>query len=199
MTNEEAKKIIETLLFVSERPLAIERIKEILEEMTKDAIKQLIEELKSDYIQTNRIFTIEEVGGGYRLATDPYYGPWIRKLYKSDRRDKLSVPSLETLSIISYKQPITRAEIEAIRGVNVDGVMKTLLDRNLIKMTGRKEIIGRPFLYGTTKEFLIHFGLNALEDLPKLKDFTEEDIELGKKELIEKERGNEASQLTQKD
>ena len=199
MTNEEAKKIIETLLFVSERPLALERIKEILEEMNKDAIKQLIEELKSDYTQTKRIFTIEEVGGGYRLATDSYYGPWIRKLYKSDRRDRLSVPSLETLSIISYKQPITRAEIEAIRGVNVDGVMKTLLDRNLIKMAGRKEVIGRPFLYATTKEFLIHFGLNALEDLPKLKDFTEEDIELGKKELIEKERGDEASQLTQKD
>lgn len=199
MTKEEAKKIIETLLFVSERPLSLDRIEEILEEFKKDAIEKLIESLKDEYSGTNRTFTIELLAGGYRLSTDPFYGPWVKKLYKSDRRERLTMPSLETLAIIAYKQPITKSEIEAIRGVNVDGVMKNLLERGLVRINGRKEIIGRPFLYGTTREFLIHFGLNSLEDLPRLKDFSEEDIELGKKELIEKEKGNEAEELTQKD
>ena len=180
MTNEEAKKVIETLLFVSEKPLGLDRMKEILEDLEKDTIKGLIEDLKNDYSQTHRTFTVEEVGGGYRFSTDPFYGAWIRKLHKTNRRDKLSLPALECLSIIAYKQPITKSEIEAIRGVNVDGVLKNILERNLVKMAGRKEIPGRPFLYGTTREFLIHFGLNSLEDLPKLKEFSEEDIELGK-------------------
>jgi len=201
MTSEEAKKIIETLLFVSEKPLSLERIKEILEVFEKDTISTLIEELKNEYQQNNRTFTVEEVGGGYRLATDSFYGPWIRKLFKMDRRDRLTMPSMETLSIIAYKQPITKSEIEAIRGVNVDGVLKNLLERNLTRITGRKEIMGRPFLYGTTREFLIHFGLNSLEDLPGLKEFSEEEIELGKKQLIdiEKEKQNETQNLTQKD
>lgn len=199
MTNEEAKKIIETLLFVSESPLSLDRIKEVLEDLEKDSVKVLIEELKNEYQNTNRSFTIEEVGGGYRLATDPYYGVWVKKLYKDNRKHRLTMPSLESLSVIAYKQPVTKSELEAIRGVNVDGVLKNLLDRNLVKIVGRKEIPGRPFIYGVTKEFLIHFGLNSLEDLPKLKEFSEEDIELGKKQLVEKEKENEASELTQKD
>jgi len=199
MTNEEAKKIIETLLFVSESPLSLDRIKEVLEDIEKDSVKVLIEELKNEYQNTNRSFTIEEVGGGYRLATDPYYGVWVKKLYKDNRKHRLTMPSLESLSVIAYRQPVTKSELEAIRGVNVDGVLKNLLDRNLVKIVGRKEIPGRPFIYGVTKEFLIHFGLNSLEDLPKLKEFSEEDIELGKKQLVEKEKENEASELTQKD
>ena len=194
MTNEEAKKVIETLLFVSEKPLILERIKDVLEEFEKDVIRNLIEELRNDYRRTNRTFTVEEVAGGYRLSTDAFYGPWIRKLYKVDKRDKLSMPALESLSIIAYRQPIIKAEIEAIRGVSVDGVLKNLLERNLIKIVGRKEIVGRPFFYWTTREFLIHFGLKSLEDLPKLKEFSEDDIELGKKQLvkIEEGSGNEA-------
>ena len=201
MTNEEAKKVIETLLFVSESPLSLKRISEILEGFDSNAIKVLIEELKTEYSQTNRTFTIEEVGGGSRFATDPFYGPWIKKLYKDERKARLSMPSLETLSVIAYKQPVTKAEIEAIRGVSVDGVIKNLLDRNIIKINGRKEIPGRPFLYSTTQEFLIHFGLNSLEGLPRLKEFSEGDIELGKKQLIEKEQeiSDETDQLTQKD
>jgi len=201
MTAEEAKKIIETLLFVSNKPLGLERMSQILEDLEKDEIKNLVEELKNDYRQINRTFTVEEVGGGYRLATDPFYGPWIRKLHKSNKRDRLSVPALECLSIIAYKQPITKADIEAIRGVNVDGVLKNLLERGLVKIAGRKEIAGRPFLYGSTREFLIHFGLNSLDDLPKLKEFSEEDIELGKKQLvaIEEGKGNEAENTAQED
>jgi len=198
MTSEEAKKIIETLLFVSEGPLSPERIKEILENFQIDKIKTFIEELKSEYSQTNRTFTVEEVGGGYRLATDPFYGPWIKKLYKDARTTRLTIPALETLSIVAYKQPITKSEIEIIRGVNVDGVINTLLERGLIKISGRKEVPGRPFLYRTTQEFLVHFGLNSLEDLPKLKEFAEEDIELGRKQLVEKERGNEPRPLYEK-
>jgi len=201
MTNEEIKKIIETLLFVSEKPLGLERIKEILEDIhiEKSSIKALIEELRNEYNQTNRTFTVEELGGGYRLSTDPFYGPWIRKLFKIERKDRLSLPALETLSVIAYRQPVAKTDIEAIRGVNIDGVIKNLLERGQIRIIGRKEVAGRPFLYGTTREFLVHFGLNSLDDLPKLKEFTEEDIELGKKQLVEKEFQNEIEELTQKD
>ena len=119
--------------------------------------------------------------------TDPSYAPWIRKLFVKERQKRLSRPSLETLAIIAYKQPVTKADMEAIRGVNVDGVLDTLLERDLIRIVGRRDVIGRPFIYGTTKSFLTHFGLNSLEDLPKIAEYTEKDIELGRDELVKKE------------
>ncbi len=204
MTRDEAKKIIETLLFTSEKPLALEKIVEVLEEFDKEILRSLIEELREDYTRTNRSFSIVEVGGGFQVLTDPFYAPWIRRLVSKDRHKRLTRPSLETLAIIAYKQPITKADIEAIRGVNVDGVLDTLLDRDLIRIGGRKDVAGRPFLYGTTKNFLTHFGLNSLEELPRMREFTEGDIELGKEELIKKENVNEEGtqdikELTQKD
>lgn len=189
MTRDEAKKIIEVLLFTSDRPLALEKIEEVVEEWKKADLKNIIDELNDDYAKTSRAFSIVEVGGGFQILTDPFYAPYLRRLLTKDKAKRLSAPSLETLAIVAYKQPVTKAEIEAIRGVSIDGVVETLLERNLIKASGRKDIIGRPFLYGTTKEFLIHFGLKSLEDLPRLQEYTEKDIELGRDVLIEKESG----------
>jgi segregation and condensation protein B len=187
MTREEAKKIIEVLLFVNEKPLALERITEVLDGFSSGDVRGIIDELNSEYTSAERSFSIIEVGGGFQIMTDPLYAPWIRKLFIKEKKQRLSAPSLETLAIIAYKQPVTRADVEAIRGVNTEGVLDTLLDRELIRTVGRKDIPGRPFMYGTTRNFLTHFGLNSLNDLPKLKDFGEGDIQLGRDELIKKE------------
>lgn len=187
MTRDEAKKIIEVLLFVSEKPLPMDNIVKILGCIDKDTIRAITEELNVEYAKTNRSFSVTEVGGGFQILTDPFYAPWVRKIFFKEKKQRLSGPSLETLAIVAYKQPITRADIEAIRGVNIEGVLEALLERDLLRLVGRKEIIGRPFMYGSTKKFLTHFGLNSLEDLPKLKDFNEGDIELGRDELIKKE------------
>lgn len=187
MTRDEVKKIIEVLLFVSERPLPVDKISEVVEGFEKDGIKSIIEELNGEYAAAGRSFGINEVGGGFQILTDPFYAPWVRRLTAKDKSKRLSTPALETLAIVAYKQPVTRADIEAIRGVSIEGVLDTLLERNLIKTVGRKDVVGRPFMYGTTKDFLIHFGLNSLEDLPKLNEFTEADIQLGRDELIKKE------------
>ncbi|MFH1753576.1 MAG: SMC-Scp complex subunit ScpB [Candidatus Omnitrophota bacterium] len=186
MTRDEAKKVVEVLLFVSEKPLVIDNIVKILDGFDKESIRSIIEELNGDYAQTGRAFSAVEVGGGFQILTDPFYAPWVRKLLLKDKKHRLSAPSLETLAIIAYKQPVTRADIEAIRGVNIEGVLETVLERNLVKIVGRREIPGRPFVYGTTKTFLTQFGLNSLDDLPKLKDFDEKDIQLGRDELIKK-------------
>ncbi len=187
MTRDEAKKIIEVLLFVSERPIDLERLANIVENFDRETVKAIIEELNNEYAATKRSFSIVEIAGGFQILTDPFYAPWVRKLFSKEKKHRLSAPSLETLAIIAYRQPVTRADIEAIRGVNIDAVLETLLERDIIKVTGRKEIVGRPFLYGTTKNFLAHFGLRSLQDLPKLRDFNEGDIELGRDELIKKE------------
>jgi len=187
MTRDEAKKIIEVVLFVSDKPLPLEMVAQVLEGFDKDSIRPIINELNEEYARTGRSFGIVEVGGGFQILTDSFYAPWVRKLFSKDKKQRLSTPSLETLAIVAYKQPIARADIEAIRGVNIEGVLDTLLVRSLIRIVGRKEIVGRPFLYGTTKNFLTHFGLNSLENLPKLREFEEGDIQLGRDELIKKE------------
>lgn len=174
MTPEESKRIIEALLFASDQPLSIDQLKEVISETDGKTIRSQVEELKAEYEKENHSFRITEVAGGFQFSTDPTYSSWIKKLYKSRHVDRLSSPSLETLSIITYRQPVTRADIELIRGVNVEGVLKTLLERGLIRIVGRKDVVGRPFVYGTTKEFLEYFGLNSLDDLPKLEEFTEE-------------------------
>ncbi len=187
MTREEAKKIIEALLFVSGRPLSLDKIVQALEEFDAACVRSIIKEIGEEYNKTNRSFSITEVGGGFQILTDPFYAPWIKKLFQKEKRHKLTMPSLETMAIIAYRQPVTKADIEAIRGVNIDGVIESLLERGLIRVSGRKDVIGRPFLYSVTKEFLIHFGLKSLQDLPRLHEFTEDDIQLGRDELIKKE------------
>ena len=144
-----------------------------LEELDAQAIKSALDELKDEYQASGRSFNIAEVAGGYQISTDPQYASWLQKLYRKSHTEKLTGPSLETLAIVAYRQPISRVEIEDIRGVNVDGVIKTLLEKSLVRITGRKQIPGRPFLYSTTRQFMEFFGLKSLEDLPKLEEFGE--------------------------
>ncbi|MCM8781693.1 MAG: SMC-Scp complex subunit ScpB [Candidatus Omnitrophica bacterium] len=184
MTRDEAKRIIEAFLFASDSPVRINEMASVLEEIDSATIRDLVYELKGEYESQKRSFTIIEVAGGVQIVADAYYAPWIKKLLGKERVQRLSMPSLETLAIIAYKQPITRSEIEMIRGVNVDGIIESLLEKNLIKTSGRKEAPGRPFVYSTTDEFLVHFGLRSLDDLPKLKEFSEADIQTGNKDLV---------------
>lgn len=174
---EEIKFAVEALLFASERPLHVEEIKEALEGAADAGeIQELLNALKSDYETQNRGFRLMELAGGYQLVTDGRFAELLRRFYQSREKKRLSQASLETLSVIAYRQPVTRADIEFIRGVNVDGAVKTLLEKGLVRVAGRKEVPGRPMLYGTTTEFLEHFGLNSVKDLPALKEYTEKDL-----------------------
>ncbi|MDO8526041.1 MAG: SMC-Scp complex subunit ScpB [Candidatus Omnitrophota bacterium] len=179
MESDQSKKIIEALLFVSDKPISIDALKDVLKDVEPTLIRGIIEELNGEYSSSGRSFAIKEIAGGFQMLTDPVYSRWISALYKRPP-DRLTGPSLETLAIIAYKQPLTRSQIELIRGVNVDGVLRTLEERNLIRSRGRMEAPGRPILYGTTTEFLQHFGLKSLEELPKLKEFQESDLDFVK-------------------
>lgn len=162
---------LEALLFVNGDPLSLKRIAEILE-VDQENVKLLLAQLIQDMNQQERGLTIIEVAGGYQLCTKPHLAGFLEKLVQI-KENKLSIPALETLSIIAFKQPITKQEIEAIRGVRVDKVLANLLERNLIKELGRKEAIGSPIIYGTTEVFLKCFGLKSLEDLPELPELEE--------------------------
>ena len=175
MEDKEIKSILEAIFFIAGEPLSIDTLKGILE-IDSTEIEQLVKELVADYTIKNTGLLVAEVAGGVQMVTNPACAPWVKKLLSTAVPAKLSKPSLETLAIIAYKQPIIKAEIEAIRGVNSDGVVKTLLDRRLIKILGRKEVPGRPLMYGTTKEFLQYFGLKDLSELPTLKEFQEVDL-----------------------
>ncbi|NQT22697.1 MAG: SMC-Scp complex subunit ScpB [Candidatus Omnitrophica bacterium] len=185
MVDKNIEKIIEALLFSSEKSLPLDKIVEILGGVEQDSIKEAVSGLNEYYKSEDRSFHVEEIAGGYQLVTKPEYGVWLNKLYKKPQ-DKLRGPSLETLAIIVYRQPITKSEIEAIRGVNVDSVLKTLIEKNLIKIRGRKDSPGRPLLYGTTEDFLQRFGLNDLKSLPPLKEFCESDLDYEKKQMVQK-------------
>lgn len=171
MEREKIKHIIEAILFVHHEPITLEKMKEILEEVDGRTIREIIYELEAEYEQEKRGFIIREIAGGFQMVSHPEYSSWIKKLYKTVHIERLTLPTLETLAIIAYKQPITRLEIEEIRGVNVENILKNLLEGNFIKVVGRKKTLGRPLLYGTTKKFLEYFGLNSLEELPKLEEF----------------------------
>lgn len=175
---EELKHAIEGLLFASERPLAAAEIKNAFEApLDTEEIRSLLDELKAEYMTDRRGFKLFELAGGYQLVTDPRFSEHLKRFYQSREKRRLSQGSLETLSVVAYKQPVTRAEIEFIRGVNVDAALKTLLEKGLVRIAGRKEAPGRPMIYGTTRIFLEYFGLNSLEGLPKLSEFTEADID----------------------
>ncbi len=161
------KSILESILFVNEKPLNPQEIAEALD-IEKSKIIAAIEALREKYQTENSGLCITQVAGGYQMCANPQNSEWIKKLYKERFKRRLSSASLEVLAIIAYKQPITRLEIETIRGVNCEAVIKSLMDIGLIKIKGRKSVVGRPFLYGTTRKFLEYFGLNSLEDLPKL-------------------------------
>ena len=169
MERDKIKNIIEALLFITDSPLSSDKIKHILD--VKDAdIPAIINELAQEHNNRNSGLQIQEVAGGFQLATRSEYGEWVRKLYKDRITYRMSKSALETLSIIAYKQPVTRAEIEDIRGVDATGVLENLLERRLIRICGRKEVLGRPMLYGTSPEFLKLFGLKDLSDIPDLEE-----------------------------
>jgi segregation and condensation protein B len=165
------KSLIEAMLLASERPLPLDKIRIVLDNLPTQDTLGLIQELMDEYEKNNRGIRIIEIAGGFQMITAPDFAPFLKKLFK-ERNVKLSKPSLETLAIIAYKQPLTRSEIELLRNVSVDGVMKNLLDKNLIRICGRKKAPGNPYVYGTTRQFLEHFGLNSLQDLPNMESFS---------------------------
>jgi len=167
------KGAVEALLFVSDKPVEIAQIKDVLPTLEASDIRQLISAIKKDYEEHERGMIIREIAGGYQLLSNPQYAEYVRNFFKTRVKEKLSRPALEALAITAYRQPVSRGDVEVIRGVNSDGVMTSLLEKGLIKIVGRKDVPGRPFVYGTTKLFLEYFGLKSLKDLPKLEDVTE--------------------------
>jgi segregation and condensation protein B len=172
MEREEIKSVVESLLFVAEGPQSLQRLGEILDSVDRATLHSVMNEIQADYESQNRGIRLVEVAGGYQLRTAKANADWVKK-YLGGRPARMSKATLETLAIIAYRQPITRAEVEAIRGVDVDGVVTPLLERNLIRTVARKDVPGRPFLYGTTPEFLQLFNLKDLSQLPTLKEMEE--------------------------
>ena len=168
----ELKAILEALIFASPDPLTPRTIGRLLASEPKEDVLEALAELKKDYERPSGLQLVE-VAGGYQIVTRPDLHEWVRLLFHERSIQKLSVQALETLAVIAYKQPITAVEITDVRGVNTSGVLNTLLERHLIKIVGRKQVVGRPFTYATTREFLIRFGLNDLHDLPKIEDMAE--------------------------
>lgn len=168
----ELKAILEALIFASPDPLTPKAMFKLLDTEPREDVQAALVELKQDYDRPGGLQLVE-VAGGYQIVTRSDLHEWVRRLFNERTTQKLTVQGLETLAVIAYRQPITAAEITEVRGVNTSGVLNTLLERHLIKIVGRKQVVGRPFMYATTKEFLIRFGLNDLTDLPKVEDMAE--------------------------
>ena len=188
---EDLKNIIESLLFVAEEPLTLDRIKDVLELNDRKPIREALHELQTDYESRTGAFVLREVAGGFQFRSRPEYVPWIKKLIQP-KPARLSKAALETLAIIAYKQPVIRSDIEQLRGVDCGGVLRMLLERNLIRVLGRKEIPGRPIIYATTKQFLEVFDLKNLKDLPTPKEIEDLgkaplDNEIGEDEIKKEE------------
>ena len=188
MDGIEIKPILESLLFVSESPVRLETLLEILPESNKEAILEGIHRIRTEYEDDFKGVELVEVAGGYQFRTKSKWAEWVQRLKKT-KRVKLSRSALETLAIVAYRQPVIRPEIEEIRGVDSGWVLRTLFEKGLIKMMGRKDIPGRPIVYGTTKTFLELFGLNALSDLPNLKEIQPPSApeEISKEEILKVE------------
>jgi segregation and condensation protein B len=170
--NAALKGIVEALIFASPEPITPRMLCRLLAEEPKEDVTAAVETLRAEYDHRPGLQFVD-VAGGYQIVTRPELHEWVRRLFHERSTQKLTVQGLETLAVIAYKQPITALEISEIRGVNTSGVLSTLLERHLVKIVGRKNVVGRPFLYATTKEFLIRFGLNDLGDLPKIEDMAE--------------------------
>ncbi|MBW2409669.1 MAG: SMC-Scp complex subunit ScpB [Deltaproteobacteria bacterium] len=169
---EDIKNIIESLLFVAQEPLTVDRFKKILEQAETGEIRQTLEEISVEFEARKGGFYLDRVAGGYQVRSRPEYSTWIKKLLQP-KPFRLSKAALETLAIIAYKQPVIRSDVEHVRGVDCGGVLKVLLERRFIRVMGRKEIPGRPLIYGTTRRFLEVFGLETLKDLPTPKEIEE--------------------------
>src|SRR6266699_3483118 len=187
-------RVIEALLFSAQKPLSIREIATAIKGAENDPagagpnefsrvreaeVAAALEQLKIDYVEQERAFQLTEKAEGWQLATDPKYAHWVRQLFPAPKPARLSAPALETLAIIAYRQPITRADAEAVRGVNIDGVLQTLMERGLVRIAGRAEIPGRPLLYETTQFFLDHFGLRNLDELPNAEELRKRYLPVG--------------------
>ena len=189
---QEIRAVVEALIFASPQPVTAREIGKVLEGVPKKDWQREIEELRVDYACDGRGLQLVEVAGGYQITTRPEYNDWVRELLDPKSPTRLSLQALETLAVIAYKQPVTLPEIIELRGIKSGGVIKTLLEKRLIKIMGRKAVVGRPILYGTTRHFLLHFGLKDLGELPRIEDFAEylgEDVDVqGLKRAIEAPR-----------
>jgi len=165
---KKAKQVVEALIFASSKPLTPGEIRKVTKVLTVNQIEKIVAELKADYQTGERCFELLEIAGGYELSTKKEFAAWILKIELQRKARQATQSALETLAILAYKQPLTRAEIESLRGVDASGVLNTLMEKNFIKIVGKKEVPGRPFMYGTTEKFLEHFGLKALRDLPSI-------------------------------
>ncbi len=207
------REIVEALFFATDEPLTIRQVMDIFNALedgqkprgiSEEIILSTVQDLNEEYGRTGRAFRIARVAGGYQFATLPQFAVWLGKMLKEKSKRKLSVSALESLAVIAYKQPVTKPEIEAIRGVNADYMMHTLLERNLIAIIGRAATPGRPLLYGTTKEFLKHFGINDLSELPKPREIdelmaeTEFEVEKRMLDLEAKKSGEEVEEVQQR-
>lgn len=182
MSTDYYKKIIESIIFVSEKPVNINSLKSYFKDLEPSEVEKIIEELVNEWKDMNRGFRLEKVSGGYHFRTRPEYGDEIVEYNKEIKKFRLSRAALEVIAIAAYKQPVTKVEIDQIRGVDSSGVVNLLLEKRLLEIRGRKDVPGRPFLYKTTDEFLQTFGLNSLRDLPSLKEI--EDIDKDISELF---------------
>ncbi len=177
-------RVVEALLFSAQKPLSAKEIVDVMRragaedefapnefvKVREPEVAAALEQLKNDYVTQNRAFQLVEKAEGWQLVTDPNCAQWVRELFPAPKPARLTAPALETLAIIAYRQPITRADVETVRGVTIDGVLQTLMERGLVKIAGRAEIPGRPLLYQTTEFFLDHFGLRKLDELPNVEE-----------------------------
>lgn len=188
----EIRAVVEALIFASPQPITPREIGQVIQGVPKDDWMAAIGEIQADYQRDGRGLQLVEVAGGWQITTRPEFNDWIRELLDPKTPTRLSIQALETLAVIAYKQPVTMPEVIELRGVKSGGVIKTLLEKRLIRITGRKEVVGRPMLYGTTKDFLLHFGLKDLAELPKIEEFAEvlgEEVDIaGLKRAIEAPR-----------
>jgi segregation and condensation protein B len=189
---QELRAIVEALIFAAPQPVTPREINQVLGGVAKEDWQAAIAEVKEAYAHEGRGLQVVEVAGGFQITTRPEYNDWVRELISPKGPTRLSIQGLETLAVIAYKQPVTMPEVIELRGVKSGGVIKTLLERRLIRIVGRKEVVGRPMLYGTTKDFLLHFGLKDLAELPKVEEFAEvlgEEVDVaGLKKAIEAPR-----------
>ncbi len=169
----QVRAVLEALVFASPQPITPKEIGRVLQGVPREDWQKQLAELQADYARDERGLQIVEIAGGFQVTTRPEYNDWVRELLDPRTPTRLSIQALETLAVIAYKQPVTLPEIIELRGVKSGGVVKTLLEKRLIRIMGRKEVVGRPILYGTTKQFLLHFGLRDLEELPKIEEFAE--------------------------
>lgn len=167
---EETRQALHALLFVTDRPLSAERMAQALGDIDPDVVLNLLVELREDLERQQAPYLLKEIAGGYQFISKPEFAPYVRRLFQIKKSNRLSKAVLETLAIIAYKQPVTRAEVESIRGVSVSHAFEVLQEKRLIKVAGVAEVVGRPKLYRTTDEFLVHFGISSVKELPSIEE-----------------------------